>query len=84
MKYIILSFHPIVLFYLFGIVFTLLGTFIGLYTLYYKFVLGGPLFVRGVLSALLFIIGLQFLSFAMLFDMQAESAEKSAEDKIRA
>ena len=76
MKYILLSFHPLVLFYLFGIVFTSLGVFIGLHTLYYKFVLGGPLFVRGVLSMLLFIVGLQFLSFAMLFDMQMDNSER--------
>jgi len=76
MKYIILSFHPLVLFYLFGIIFTLIGFFTGLYTLYYKFVLGGPLFVRGVLSALIFIVGLQFLSFAMLFDMQMDNSER--------
>jgi len=76
MKYILLSFHPLVLFYLFGIVFTSLGVFIGLHTLYYKFVLGGPLFVRGVLSMLLFMVGLQFLSFAMLFDMQMNNSDK--------
>jgi len=72
MKYVLLSFHPLVLFYLFGIIFTSIGFFTVLYALYYKFVLGGPLFVRGVLSTLIFIVGLQFLSFAMLFDMQNE------------
>lgn len=75
MKYVVLSFHPLVLFYLFGIAFTLLGVFTGLHTLYYKFMLGAPSFVRGVLSALLFMLGLQFLSFAMLFDMQMSKSK---------
>jgi len=40
-------------------------------------VMGYPLlFVHGVLSFLMFMIGMQFLLFAMLFDMQA-SAEMS-------
>lgn len=76
MKYIILSFHPLVFFYLLGIVLTPIGFLTGLHTLWYKFVLGEPLFVRGVLSALIFMVGLQFLSFAMLFDMQMDNVVK--------
>jgi glycosyltransferase involved in cell wall biosynthesis len=63
MKYIVLSFHPLVVFYLFGFVLTL-------YTLYFVFILNGPLFIRGVLSLLIFALGFQFLSFALLFDIQ--------------
>ncbi len=74
MKYVLLSFHPLVLFYLFGIIFTPVGFLLGLHSLWYKFVLGGPLFIRGVLSILIFIVGLQFLSFAMLFDMQMDKS----------
>lgn len=74
MKYIILSFHPLVLFYIAGTIITPAGLIGGVYSLYYKFVLGNSLFVRGVLSALLFIIGIQFLFFAMLFDMQFENS----------
>jgi len=73
MKYVVLSFHPLVLFYISGIIITPIGLIGGIYSLYYKFVLGDSLFVRGVLSALLFIIGIQFLFFAMLFDMQLEN-----------
>ena len=76
MKYIILSFHPLVLFYFLGIILTPIGFFGGLYSLYYKFVLGGSLFVRGALSLLVFIVGIQFLFFAMLFDMQVTNSEK--------
>jgi glycosyltransferase involved in cell wall biosynthesis len=75
MKYVVLSFHPLVLFYMFGIILTPLGIFGGLFTLYYKFVMGGSLFVRGALSLLMFILGVQFLLFAMLFDMQGDNSE---------
>jgi glycosyltransferase involved in cell wall biosynthesis len=75
MKYVILSFHPLVLFYMLGIVLAPIGLFGGLFTLYYKFVIGGGLFVRGALSLLVFIIGVQFLLFAMLFDMQVDNSE---------
>jgi glycosyltransferase involved in cell wall biosynthesis len=70
MKYIILSFHPIVIFYLFGFSLTLAGLLAGLYTIYFVFIQGGPLFIRGVLSLLIFALGFQFLSFALLFDIQ--------------
>jgi glycosyltransferase involved in cell wall biosynthesis len=70
MKYVILSFHPIVIFYLFGLVLTILGLCAGLFTAYYVFVQQGPLFVRGVLSLLIFALGMQFLSFALMFDIQ--------------
>ncbi len=70
MKYIVLSFHPVVFFYLFGFLLTLLGLLAGLFTFNYVFFQGGPLFVRGVLSILIFALGLQFLSFALLFDIQ--------------
>lgn len=73
MKYVILSFHPLVLFYLFGIILTSIGSIIGLHSLYLKFLIDKPLFVRGVLSTIIFIIGLQFLSFAMIFDMQMDN-----------
>ena len=75
MKYVVLSFHPLVLFYMLGIVLTPTGLFGGLFTLYYKYVMGGSLFVRGILSLLVFILGVQFLLFAMLFDMQVNDRE---------
>jgi glycosyltransferase involved in cell wall biosynthesis len=79
MKYVWLSFHPLILFYAFGIILAPIGLFGGAYSLYFKFVLGGSIFVRGVLSLLLFIIGIQFLSFAMFFDMQANLIYESKE-----
>jgi len=76
MKYVVFSFHPLVLFYMLGIVLTPIGLFGGLFALYYKYVIGGDLFVRGALSLLVFIIGVQFLLFAMLFDMQVDNSER--------
>jgi hypothetical protein len=70
MKYIILSFHPLVIFYLFGILLSLTGVLAGFFTFYYVFVQQGPLFIRGVLSLLIFALGMQFLSFALMFDIQ--------------
>ena len=72
MKYVWLSFHPLVIFYLFGILLTPIGILGVIFSLYYRFILGGDLFIRGVLSLLIFIIGIQFLSFAMFFDMQVD------------
>ena len=70
MKYIVLSFHPLVIFYLFGFLMVLMGIIAGIFTAYWVFFANGALFVRGVLSLLIFAIGLQFLSFALLFDIQ--------------
>ena len=79
-KYVWFSFHPLVLFYLFGIILTPIGIFGALYSLYFKFILNQSLFVRGVLSLLIFIIGMQFLFFAMFFDMQADKNNQSSID----
>jgi len=72
MKYVVLSFNPIVFFYLMGMIITPISILFGGYSLYYKFILGEDLFIRLALSMLLFIIGIQFLFFAMLFDMQSQ------------
>jgi glycosyltransferase involved in cell wall biosynthesis len=79
MKYIVLSFHPLVIFYLFGFLLTLLGLGAGVYTAYFVLVDHGPLFIRGVLTLLIFALGMQFLSFALMFDIQ-ENREISLAD----
>jgi len=79
MKYIVLSFHPLVIFYIFGMAFTFAGFAAGLYTTYFVLVDHGPLFIRGVLSLLIFALGMQFLSFALMFDIQ-ESRDISLAD----
>lgn len=74
-KYIQMGFHPLAFFYAAGAVLTPIGVIGGLVTLWEKFVMGYPvLFVHGVLSFLVFMMGMQFLLFAMLFDMQANAA----------
>ena len=74
-KYIQMGFHPLAFFYAAGAVLTPIGMIGGLVALWEKFVMGYPvLFVHGVLSFLVFMMGMQFLLFAMLFDMQANSA----------
>jgi glycosyltransferase involved in cell wall biosynthesis len=73
-KYIILSLNPIPFFYIFGIILTPVGIALGIFSLYYKLTTQGGLFVRGVLSLLIFIIGIQFLLFAMLFDIQINNS----------
>ena len=79
MKYIVLSFHPLVLFYLFGVVLTFAGLVAGVYTAYFVLADHGPLFIRGVLTLLIFALGMQFLSFALMFDIQ-ESRDISLSD----
>lgn len=70
MKYVILDFHPLVIFYFFGIALIFTAVLSGIYTIYFVLVQHGPLFIRGILTILIFAIGLQFLSFAILFDIQ--------------
>lgn len=63
MKYVVFSFHPLVIFYLFGSVLTAIGLAAGCITLW-KSWSGYPfLFVHGTLSMLVFILGAMFLSF---------------------
>jgi glycosyltransferase involved in cell wall biosynthesis len=71
-KYIILNFHPLVFFYLFGSVITLISILGGIFALYGKLVHGNSLFIPGILSLLLFIMGVMLILFAMLFDMEQE------------
>jgi hypothetical protein len=76
-KYIMMGFHPLAFFYIAGAVLALLGLFGGFFTLWERLVMGyAVLFVHGVLSFLMFMMGMQFLLFAMLFDMQAENFER--------
>lgn len=75
-KYTLLSFHPLVLFYMLGVLLSILGLAGGMYVLYYKLIISGPIFEKGVLAFLTFIIGIQSLLFAMLFDMQQEVGQR--------
>jgi glycosyltransferase involved in cell wall biosynthesis len=70
-KYVIRDFHPLVFFYVFGILFSLLGLVLGV-TVTVLRILGNDLAIGTVvLVALLLIAGLLFTLFAMLFDMES-------------
>ena len=72
-KYLYRDFHPLILFYLLGLLLTPLGVLLGLFLVIDKLFLGGTAVTasRSVLVALLLISGLQFILFAMFFDMEA-------------
>ena len=75
-KYLVLDFHPLALFYLFGAATTVVGAIGGVWSMYAYLVLGSSLFVRISLSLLVFLIGSLFVMFAMLFDMQVNEARE--------
>jgi glycosyltransferase involved in cell wall biosynthesis len=70
-KYVIRDFHPLVFFYFFGLLFSLLGLVLGATVTILR--IGGNELSVGtvVLVALLLIAGLLFTLFAMLFDMES-------------
>ncbi|SFM56429.1 glycosyltransferase family 2 protein [Methanolobus profundi] len=71
MKYMVMSFHPLVLFYIFGMVLVPSGVLLGSYIFISKLITGWPVSTNmPLLDALLLITGIQFTLFAMLFDMQ--------------
>jgi glycosyltransferase involved in cell wall biosynthesis len=70
-KYVIRDFHPLVFFYVFGILFSLMGLVLGITVTVLRF-MGNDLTVATVvLVALLLMMGLLFTLFAMLFDMES-------------
>lgn len=69
-KYLVLDFHPLALFYLFGAATAGVGMFGIGWTLYSKVVHGSSLFIPGSLSILIFALGSICILFAMVFDMQ--------------
>jgi len=71
MKYMILSFHPLVLFYILGMILVPLGVLLGAYIVAAKFFMGWTVSENlPLLDAVFLIMGIQFTLFAMLFDMQ--------------
>jgi glycosyltransferase involved in cell wall biosynthesis len=69
-KYVIRDTHPLVLFYLTGMLFTLVGFVLGVLLIIARVQLRPLSVPTVVLSALLLISGIQFLFFAMWFDME--------------
>lgn len=69
-KYLVLDFHPLALFFIFGATLSAFGLAGAGWAIYAKIVLSDPLFVRAASSLLLLSLGSMFIMFAMLFDMQ--------------
>jgi len=69
-KYVIRDTHPLVLFYLTGLLFTFLGFVLGVLMVIARIQLRPLSTPTTMLSALLLISGIQFLFFAMWFDME--------------
>jgi len=69
MKYLYQDFHPLVLFYLFGLIVIPIGIVIG-GLLIYQGIIGKASGNLAILSALLILSGFQSLFFAILFDMK--------------
>ena len=69
-KYVLWDFHPLVFFYFAGMTLLPAGFLYGLYLVWQQWMGIGVSGPRAIFCALLIITGLQFLLFAMLFDME--------------
>ena len=75
-KYLVLDFHPLALFYYFGALTVVAGVGGGVWSLYAWMMHDAGLFVRASMSMMLFTMGSMFLMFAMLFDMQVNESKE--------
>ena len=75
-KYVKRDFHPLVLFYLVGFILAPVGFILGLEVLYYRITAHAVSIPTVILTALLLITGIQFILFAMLFDMEENRMEQ--------
>lgn len=69
-KYLVRDFHPLLFFYIFGLLLLPIGVIYGGFLVYQQFTGEGVTGPRSVVCALMIIMGIQFLLFAMLYDMQ--------------
>ena len=75
-KYVKRDFHPLVLFYMVGLILAPLGFILGLEVIYYRITAHAVSIPTVILTALLLITGIQFILFAMLFDMEENRMEQ--------
>lgn len=68
-KYVIRDFHPLLFFYALGLVLFPSGALLGFYLFVYRLTAGPVAGTTALFAAFLIITGLQFLFFAMWFDM---------------
>lgn len=73
-KYIIRDFHPLVFFYILGLVLLPAGFLYGLWLLWHRFFIGVISETNAILVVLLIITGFQSLFFGMLFDMESNKS----------
>jgi len=71
-RYLFRDFHPLVFSYYLGIGFFTAGIIYGVYLIYRQITGWGVSGPKAIICAILLIIGIQFLLFAMLFDMYQE------------
>ncbi len=69
-KYVIKDFHPLLFFYAFGLLLFPVGFLLGTYLVIERIVAGPIAGTSAMFAALLTLMGLQFLLFAMLFDQE--------------
>ncbi len=69
-KYVIVDFHPLIFFYLLGLVASPLGFIFGFYLFFYRLFVGPVAATSALFAIFLAISGLQSLFFAMWFDME--------------
>jgi glycosyltransferase involved in cell wall biosynthesis len=69
-KYVIKDFHPLVFFYLLGVILFPTGLLSGLFLLCYRLFISPIATTSALFSVFLFVSGLQSLFFAMWFDME--------------
>lgn len=78
-KYVARDFHPLVFFYLMSLPLILVGLWGGIWFVYDRIATGAPFFLGLSVSILVFGLGMQFLFFAMYFDMnEAKRLNQSA------
>ena len=69
-KYVIRDFHPLVFFYILGLIALPVGSGMGFYYFFYRILVGHVTPITALFAAFLSLTGLLFLLFAMLFDME--------------
>lgn len=82
MKYMILSFHPLVLFYILSMVLLPAGVLFGMAILIAMLMQWSVSTNLPLLDALILMSGTQFLLFAMLFDMQESDKDIRGENRL--
>ena len=76
MKYVVRDFHPLVFFYAIGMILFLPGFLFGVYLILVRLFSGPVAGTSAIFAALMVLSGLQFLLFAMWFDMDHNKSLK--------